>query len=219
MLGIYGMQSKLERLHKEYDRMQKILSQLNQLKVALTLKTKGGLKLLSFDGLYCKLKTLEVDVKGFTTFSSSQSAGPSHSTFVSSTSASKKMSYGDSPSYCSTTTYSAPSNSKTGSYRSGNVIKDVLQSFVADTKPEQQLAYEDFKQIEKLDLEEMDLKWQMAMLSVRVHKFEQKAQRGHFARECKAKGGNDKQRYSSFKFKEIRKKEEDSKALITVDTL
>ncbi|GKE02411.1 hypothetical protein Tco_1390394 [Tanacetum coccineum] len=65
--------SELERLHKGYDRMQKILSQLNQLKakpddedinlkflrglpsswshVALTLKTKGGLELLSFDDL------------------------------------------------------------------------------------------------------------------------------------------------------------------------
>nr|GEU35142.1 xylulose kinase-1 [Tanacetum cinerariifolium] len=123
-------------------------------------------------------------------------------------------------------------------------ILNVLQSFVADTKPEQQLAYKDLEQIKKLDLEEMDLKWQMAMLSVRVHKFEQKAkrkidfdkkesirfnkqkvrcykcqQRGHFARECRAKEGNDKQRYSSFKIKEIGKKEEDSKALINVDTL
>ncbi|GKB28882.1 ribonuclease H-like domain-containing protein, partial [Tanacetum coccineum] len=158
-------------------------------------------------------------------------------------SASRKMSYVDSPSY-SSSTYTVPSNSKTGSQRSGNVIEDVLQSFVADTEPEQQLAYEDFDQIEKLDLEEMDLKWQMAMLSVRVHKFEQKAgrkidfdkkesarfnkkkvrcykclQRGHFARECRAKGGNDKQRYSSFKIQEVGKKEEDSKALITVDTL
>ncbi|GJR35494.1 ribonuclease H-like domain-containing protein [Tanacetum coccineum] len=185
--------------------------------VALTLKTKGGLELLSFDDLYYKLKTLEV--------------------------LAKKMSYADSLSY-SSSTYTAPSNSKTGSHRSGNVIEDVLQSFVADTEPEQQLAYEDFEQIEKIDLEEMDLKWQMAMLSVRVHKFEQKAgrkidfdkkesarfnkkkvrcykclQRGHFARECRAKGGNDKQRYSSFKIQEIGKKEEDSKALITVDTL
>nr|GEY57019.1 ribonuclease H-like domain-containing protein [Tanacetum cinerariifolium] len=166
---------EVEGLHKGYDRMQKILGQLNQLKakpededinlkflralpsswshVALTLKTKGELKLLSFDDLYYKLKTLEVDVKGYTTFSSSQSAGPSHSAFVSITGASKKMSYEDSLSYSSTTTYTAPLNSKTGSHRS------------------------DFKQIEKLDLEEMDLKWQMAMLFVRVHKFEQIARR------------------------------------------
>nr|GFC51905.1 hypothetical protein [Tanacetum cinerariifolium] len=223
-----------EGLHKGYDRMQKILSQLNQLKakpededinikflgalpsswsqVALTLKTKGGLELLYFDDLYYKLKTLEVYVKGYTTFSSSQFASLSHFAFVSTTSASKKMSYGDSLSYSSTTTYTAPSNFKTGCHRS--------------------------------DLEEKDLKWQMAMLFVRVHKFEQKArrkidfdkkesarfykkkvrcykcqQRGHFAIECRAKGGNDKQRYSSFKIKKIGKKEEDSKALITVDTL
>nr|GFC66878.1 hypothetical protein [Tanacetum cinerariifolium] len=37
--------------------------------------------------------------------------------------------------------------------------------------------------------------------------------------ECRAKGGNDKQRYSSFKIKEIEKNEEDSKTLITVDRL
>nr|GFC98750.1 ribonuclease H-like domain-containing protein [Tanacetum cinerariifolium] len=133
--------------------------------VALTLKTKGGLELLSFDDLYYKLKTLEIDVKGYTNFSSSQSTGPSHSAFVRTISPSKKMLYGDSLSYSSTTTYTAPLNSKTRSHRSGNVIEDVLQSIVADTKPEQQLAYEDFKHIEKLDLEEMDLKWQMAMLS------------------------------------------------------
>ncbi|GJZ53580.1 putative ribonuclease H-like domain-containing protein, partial [Tanacetum coccineum] len=104
------------------------------------------------------------------------SPGPNNSAFVSATSASKKMSYVDSPSY-SSSTYTVPSISKTGSQRSGNVIEDVLQSFVADTEPEQQLAYEDFDQIEKLDLEEMDLKWKMAMLSIRVHKFEQKAGR------------------------------------------
>ncbi|GJY96986.1 putative ribonuclease H-like domain-containing protein [Tanacetum coccineum] len=59
------------------------------------------------------------------------------------------MSYLDSPCY-SSSTYTAPSNSMTRSHRSGNIIEDVLQSFVADTEPEQQLAYEDFDQIEKL---------------------------------------------------------------------
>nr|GEU76027.1 hypothetical protein [Tanacetum cinerariifolium] len=121
--------------------------------VALTLKTKGGLKFLSFDDLYYKLKTLEVGIKGYSTFSSSQSAGPNHSVFVTAISTNKNISYGDSPTHSSTTTYSVPSNSKNGSYIT------------------------DLEQIEKLDLEEMDLKWQMAMLSLRVHKFEQKAGR------------------------------------------
>ncbi|GJU57364.1 hypothetical protein Tco_1235130 [Tanacetum coccineum] len=210
--------SEAEGLHKGYDRMQKILSQLNQLKAK---PEDEDINLKFLRGLLHQLKTLEVDIKGYSTFSLSQSAGPSHSAFVSTTSASKKMSYADSPSYTSST-YTVPSNSKTGSHRSGNVIEDVLQSFVADTEPEQQLAYEDFDQIEKLDLEEMDLKWQMAMLSVRVHKFEQKAGRKiDFDKKesARAKGGNDKQRYSSFKIQKIGKKEEDSKALITVDTL
>nr|GEW45718.1 ribonuclease H-like domain, reverse transcriptase, RNA-dependent DNA polymerase [Tanacetum cinerariifolium] len=194
--------SKTEGFHKGYDRMQKILSQLNQLNA--------------------KLDNEEINLRGYSTFSPSQSVGPSHSAFVSATSTNKKLSYGDSPNHSSTTTYFVPSNSKTGSYKTGNVIEDVLQSFVADTEPEQQLAYEDLEQIEKLDLEEMDLKWQMAMLSVRAHKFEQKAERKiDFDKKesTRSKGGNKKQRYSSFKIKEIGKKEEDLKALITVDTL
>ncbi|GJU10287.1 hypothetical protein Tco_1132683, partial [Tanacetum coccineum] len=143
--------SEAEGLHKGYDRMQKILSQLNQLKakpedkdinlkflralpsswsqVALTLKTKGGLEFLSFDDLYYKLKTLEVDIKGYSTFSSSQSAGPSHSAFVSTTSASKKMSYLDSPCY-SSSTYTAPSKTLILVSKICNVFEEVLQSFV-----------------------------------------------------------------------------------------
>ncbi|GJR66535.1 putative ribonuclease H-like domain-containing protein [Tanacetum coccineum] len=156
-----------EGLHKGYDRMQKILT--------LTLKTKGGLELLSFDDLYFKLKTLEIDIKGYSTHSSSQS--PSHSAFVSTTSTSKKMSYAESPSFYSSTTYSAPSSSKAISHSSGNVLQDVLHSLVAESEPEQQVAYEDFKQTDKLDLEEMDIKWKMAMLLVRVNKFEKKAGR------------------------------------------
>ncbi|GJX70772.1 ribonuclease H-like domain-containing protein [Tanacetum coccineum] len=94
-----------------------------------------------------------------------------------------------------------------------------------------------------MDLEEMDLKWKMAMLSVRVHKFEQKAgrkidfdkkesarfnkkkvrcykclQRGHFARECRAKGGKKKQVDISSRFKCLGRGRR-AKALITVDTL
>ncbi|GJW65276.1 putative ribonuclease H-like domain-containing protein [Tanacetum coccineum] len=131
--------------------------------VALTLKTKGGLELLSFDDLYYKLNTLEIDIKGYSTQSSSQS--PSHSCI----------------------------------YYFGNVLQDVLRSLVAESEPEQQVAYKDFEQIDKLDLEEMDIKWQMAMLSVRVNKFEKKAGRKIGLIEKEVLGG--------------------SKAIITVDTL
>nr|GEY46133.1 hypothetical protein [Tanacetum cinerariifolium] len=209
--------SEAEGLYKGYDRMQKILSQLNQLK-AKPEDEDINLKFLRALPSSWSQVALTLTTKGYTTFSSSQS-GPSNSAFVSATSARKKISYGDSPSYSLSTTYYAQSNSKNGSHRSGNVIKDVLQSFIADTKPEQQLAYEDFEQIEKLDLEKMDLKWQMAMLSVRVHKFEQKARRNIDFDKKESARFNKKKRYSSFKIKEIGKKEEDSKALITVDTL
>ncbi|GJR59521.1 ribonuclease H-like domain-containing protein [Tanacetum coccineum] len=119
----------------------------------------------------------------------------------------------------------------------------VLHSLIAESEPEQQVAYEDFEQIDKLDLEEMDIKWQMAMLSVRVNKLEKKGegniefdkkeavrfnkkavrcykclQKGYFARECRAKGENEK-RYSSFKIQELGKKEADTNTLITVNTL
>ena len=82
--------SEEEGIHKGYDRFQKILSQLNKLKakpdneecnskflralppswsqVIIALKTKGGLDYLSFDDLYNKLKSLELDIKGHSTY-------------------------------------------------------------------------------------------------------------------------------------------------------
>nr|GEW25053.1 ribonuclease H-like domain-containing protein [Tanacetum cinerariifolium] len=110
-----------EGLHKGYDRMQKILSQLKQLKAKPDAEDINLKFLRSLPSSWSQ--TLEVDVKGYNTFSSSQSAGPNHSTFFSATSTSKNMSYGDSPNYSSDTTYSVPSNSKTRSHIS-DAIKE-----------------------------------------------------------------------------------------------
>ncbi|GJT75040.1 putative ribonuclease H-like domain-containing protein [Tanacetum coccineum] len=102
-----------EGLHKGYDRFQKILSQLNQMQakpdnedcnmkflralppswsqVAITLKTKGGLDYLSFDDLYNKLRTLEIDVKGGSSYDSRGTSAPIHSAFISAASTNSKI--------------------------------------------------------------------------------------------------------------------------------
>nr|GEW57635.1 hypothetical protein [Tanacetum cinerariifolium] len=87
----------------------------------------------------------------------------------------------------------------------------VIYSFFSNQSTSPQLNNEDLKQIDVDDLEEMDLRWQMAMLTMRARKFLQKTCRnlgangptsmgfdmskvkcynchgkGHFARECRS---------------------------------
>ncbi|GJZ02305.1 ribonuclease H-like domain-containing protein [Tanacetum coccineum] len=102
-----------------------------------------------------------------------------------------------------------------------------------------------WSQIDEYDLEEMDLKWQVAMISMRMKKFYKKTGRklqfdakeavgfdktkvecynchktGHFARECRLKGTQDNRRNawnSGNKDGSRTGQKEDSKALVTID--
>nr|GFA60647.1 hypothetical protein [Tanacetum cinerariifolium] len=92
-----------------------------------------------------------------------------------------------------------------------SLSNDVIYSFFASQSSSPQLDNDDLKQVDAYDLEEMDLKWQMAMLTMRARKFLQKTGRnlgvngptsivfdmakvecynchrkGHFARECRS---------------------------------
>ncbi|GJS04713.1 ribonuclease H-like domain-containing protein [Tanacetum coccineum] len=206
--------SESEGLHKGYDRFQKILSQLNQMQAKPDNEDCNTFKFLK------ALPTLLVT--GWLIHSSKQRVGtsaPTHSAFISAASTNSKMSY---PDQSHSTNFTSTSSSPTASSN---------------------ITYEDFDQIGKLDLEELDIKWQMAMLSVRINRFEKKAGRkmkfnnkdaarfdkkkvkcykcselGHFARECTGKQLDSKARYSSFKLKELDKSEE-PKALLSVDSM
>nr|GEX06081.1 hypothetical protein [Tanacetum cinerariifolium] len=92
-----------------------------------------------------------------------------------------------------------------------NLSDAVIYSFFASQSNSPQLENDDLKQIDVDDLEEMDLKWQMAMLTMRAKRFLQRTgrnlranvttsigfdmskvecynchRRGHFARECRS---------------------------------
>ncbi|GKB50221.1 hypothetical protein Tco_0900974 [Tanacetum coccineum] len=169
-----------EGLHKGYDRFQKILSQLNQVQarpdnddinlkflralpsswsqVALALKTRGGLESMSFDDLYNKLRSLELDVRIGHSYGVKVAAAPTHSAFIGTACSGSKPTYSDQQRI-------VPSLSQTPG-RSDNVMECVLHSFVAENEQDQDMIYEDFDQVDQLEMEEMDLKWQMAMLSL-----------------------------------------------------
>ncbi|GJR87790.1 ribonuclease H-like domain-containing protein [Tanacetum coccineum] len=119
-------------------------------------------------------------------------------------------------------------------------------SLLANQSSFPQLDHENLEQIDEFDLEEMDLKWQVTMISMRMKKFYKKTsiklqfdakepvgfdktkvecynchKTGHFARGCRTKGNQDGRRRDAWNSgnKDGRRssKQEDSKALVTID--
>nr|GEV79629.1 hypothetical protein [Tanacetum cinerariifolium] len=157
---------------------------------AIEKRNKPDLETLSMDDLYNNLKIYETEVKG----SSSSSQNSQNMAFVSSNS-------------------SGSTNQAHGS-NSANIdslSNSVIYSFFKNQCNSPQLDNEDLQQTDANDLEEKDLKWQMAMLTIRARRFLKKTgrkvgangsktigfdkrkvkcynchKRGPFARECKA---------------------------------
>nr|GEX57087.1 hypothetical protein [Tanacetum cinerariifolium] len=102
---------------------------------------------------------------------------------------------------------------------SSSYTNEVIHSFFENQSSAPQLDYDDLEQINDDDIEEMDLKWQVAMISMRIKKFLKRTGRKlqfdtkdpvgfdktkvkcfnchkikHFARDCRAKGNQDSRR-------------------------
>ncbi|GKD65735.1 hypothetical protein Tco_1307843 [Tanacetum coccineum] len=162
-------------MHKGYDRFQSLLSQLeihgadvstkdaNQKflkflpsgwsQVSLIIKTKPGVDNLSFDDLYNNLRVFEYDVKGpIASSSSTQNVA-----FVSENTS-------------STNEVSTAYGVSTSSDHNSQCENPSSYSFLANQSSCPQLDHKDLEQLDEFNLEEMDLKWQVAMISMRMKK-------------------------------------------------
>nr|GEY54274.1 hypothetical protein [Tanacetum cinerariifolium] len=119
------------------------------------------------------------------------------------------------------TAYSVTSQSVLKSQQEGSLsyTDEVIHSFFANQSSASQLDYDDLEQINDDVMEEIYLKWQVAMISLRIKKFHKRIGRklqfdtkdpvgfdntkvecfnyhkiGHFARDCRAKGNQDSRR-------------------------
>ncbi|GKE45995.1 ribonuclease H-like domain-containing protein [Tanacetum coccineum] len=191
---------------------------------------------MSFDDFYNNFKIVEQEVKG--TASSNLSSSSQNMAFVSSPSSTYKVNtcYGVSTANTQVSTASTQVST-------ANVSDDTVYPFLASQPNGSQLVYEDLEQIHEDDIEEMDLKWQLALLSMRIRRFFQKTSRkitingsdtagynkfkvecfnchkmGHFARECIGPRNQDsRNRNQDSSRRTVNVEETSSKDMVAID--
>ncbi|GJW65460.1 ribonuclease H-like domain-containing protein [Tanacetum coccineum] len=249
-----------EMLDQTFDRLQKLVSQLELLDEklsqedvnqkllrslspewnthAVVWRNKVELETMSMDDLYNNLKVYEPEVKGI----SSSSSSTQNMAFVSSSNNNTSSSNEAVNAAHGVTTASTQVNTAY-STNIDNLSDAVICSFFASQPNSPQLAHEDLQQIHPDDIEEMDLRWQMAMLTMRARRFLKNTgrkltvngnetigfdkskvecynchKRGHFARECRAPRNQDNKNKESSR-RSVPVETSTSTALVSCDGL
>ncbi|GKC20335.1 hypothetical protein Tco_1022485 [Tanacetum coccineum] len=164
--------SNSEMLDQTYDRLQKLISllEIHGLDISQEDMNKPELEKMSLDDLYNNLKVYEPEVKG----SSSSSTNTQNVAFVSSnniriTSGAVNTAQGVN----TASTQATADNSTTVDSLSDALI----YSLFASQPRSSQLESEDLQQIHPDDIEKINLKWQIAMLTMRERRFLKKTGR------------------------------------------
>ncbi|GJY04620.1 ribonuclease H-like domain-containing protein [Tanacetum coccineum] len=249
-----------ESLDKAYDRFQKLISQLevhaapvskediNQKflrslppswsQIALIMRNKPDIDQTDIDDLYNNLRVYEDEMKR----SSSSTSNSQNLAFLSSENTSSTNEVSTASGNFGVNT--AGGTSSTNQVSSTPGADEVVCSFFAQQTTSPPLDNEDLQQIDQDDLEELDIRWQVAMLTVRVQRFIQKTGRnldfkgkqlvtfdksqvecynchrkGHFAKECKLGWNQGKRSYGDNGRRNATTNEPSSQALVAQDGL
>ncbi|GJV12127.1 putative ribonuclease H-like domain-containing protein [Tanacetum coccineum] len=132
---------------------------------AVVWRNKAELETMSMDDLYNNLKVYEPEVKGM----SSSSLSTQNMAFVSSSNNNTSSSNEAVNAAYGVTTASTQVNTAY-STNIDNMSDVVICSFFASQPNSPQLAHKDLQQIYPDDIEEMDLRWQMAILTMRARR-------------------------------------------------
>nr|GEZ41628.1 hypothetical protein [Tanacetum cinerariifolium] len=255
-----------EMLDETFDRLQKLVSQLELLEEKLSQedvnqkllrslspewnthvvvwRNKADLDTMSIYDLYNNLKVYEAEVKGM----SSSSSSTQNMAFMSCSNNNTSSTNGAVNTTQAVNTAHGVSTASTqvnvvyykNIYNLGDVV---ICSFFTSQPNSPQLVHEDLEQIHPDDIEEMDLRWQIAMLTMRAKRFLKNTRRkltvngnetigfdkfkvecynchkkGHFARECRAPRNQDKKHKESSR-KSVPVETSTSTTLVSCDCL
>ncbi|GJZ40733.1 hypothetical protein Tco_0587619 [Tanacetum coccineum] len=134
--------------------------------ISLIMRNKSDLDTLGMDDLYNNLKVYESEIKGQTS-SSSNSQNVAFVSFDNFSSTNEIIN----------TTHSVSTASSKDQASIASYADDVMFFFFDNQSNALKLDNEDLEQIDDDDLEEMNLKWQVAMLTMRVKRFIKKTGR------------------------------------------
>nr|GFB95888.1 hypothetical protein [Tanacetum cinerariifolium] len=149
-----------------FNRLQKIVSSW------LSWRNKSDLDTMSIDDLYNNFKIVEQEVKGTASSNSSSQI----MAFMSSPSTNSTNEVPTAYEVSTASTQSSTARTKVSTASSQisthNLSDATVYAFLSNQSNGSQLVHEDLEQIHEDDLKEIDLKWQLALLSMRAKSYE-----------------------------------------------